>query len=181
MGDVSFFDEVAAVGSELLDELGGRDDVPEFLRRARDVYQLLAAIHDDVVNAAIEVSTARTLDEARHVLRALHHDALESVFRARRWCDEMETLGQDLRQLPSGVTLDRQDTWTQFTETLQQREGEVAWLYEEAMYRVLSRAESATSLEELQRYMSSVSDDLVLQKAKFDLLAKRAAAIARRR
>lgn len=181
MSEVSFFDEVAAVGSEVLSALGGRDDVAPFVRRTRDVYQLLVEIHDDLMNATVEVATARTLDDGQHVLRSLHHDALESVFRARRWCDELEALGHDLGELPAGVHVGDIGTWEQFTTTLQQREGEVARLYEEAMYSVISRAEAATSLEELQTYMESVSSELVLQKAKFDLLAKRAAAIARRR
>lgn len=181
MSEVSFFDEVAAVGSEVLDALGGRPDAPPFLRRARDVYQLLVEIHDDILNATVEVSTVRTLDEGRHVLHALHHDALESVFRARRWCDELEALGRDLHTLPPGVNIDDVGTWDRFTTTLQQREGEVAWLYEEALYNVISRAESAATLDELKNFMYAVSDELVTQKAKFDLLAKRAAAIARRR
>jgi hypothetical protein len=181
MSEISFFDEVAAVGGEILTSVGGRNDVAPFLRRTRDVYQLLVEIHDDIVNATVEVGTARTLDEARRVLRSLHHDALEPVFRARRWCDEMEALGQDLHTLPAGVYIDGTRTWDEFTVRLQQREGEVARLYEEAMYRVISRAESATSLTQLQDYIDGVSAELVLQKATFDLLAKRAAAIARRR
>lgn len=179
--EIGFFNEVAAVGGEILSSLGGRDDVAPFLRRTRDVYQLLVEIHDDLLNATVEVGTARTLDDARSVLRSLHHSALESVFRARRWCDELEALGHDLRRLPVGIRIDDTNTWDEFTSSLQQREGEVAWLYEEAMYRVISRAESATSLTELQTYIDSVSDELVMQKARFDFLAKRAAAIARRR
>jgi hypothetical protein len=181
MGEISFFDEVAAVGSDVLNSLGGRDDVAPFLRRTRDVYLLLVDIHDDIVNATVEVSTATSLDEGQRVLNSLHHDALESVFRARRWCDELEALGHDLHVLPVGVDLDENDTWAQFTLALQEREGQVAQLYEDAMYDVLSRARNATSLDELQNYIDSVSNDLVVQKAKFDLLAKRAAAIARKR
>jgi hypothetical protein len=181
MGDVGFFDEVATVGDEILSELRGRDDATMYLLRARDVYQLMVVIHDDLVNATVEVSTATTLEEARHVLHSLHHDALASVFRARRWCDELEALGHDLRVLPPGTAVDDAGTWDQFTSTLQQREGEVAWLYENAMYEVISRAEVEVSLEDLQSYIDAVCHDLVTQKAKFDLLAKRAAAIARKR
>lgn len=172
---------MATVGGEVLRSLGRRDDAAPFLRRTRDVYLLLIEIHDDLANAAVEVGTARTLDDARRVLRSLHHDALEPVFRARRWCDELEALGEDLQVLPAGVHIDGAGLWQEFTGRLQQREGDVARLYEEAMYGVISRAESTPSLTQLQDYMDSVSEDLVVQKAQFDLLAKRAAAMARRR
>jgi hypothetical protein len=178
---ISFLDEVAAVGREILTSLGGRADVSPFLRRTRDVYQLLIDIHDDIITTTVEVGTAKTLGEGKRVARSLHHDALESVFRARRWCDELQALGDDLNVLPAGVQIDDIDTWEKFTVTLKQREGDVARLYEEALWEVISRAEQATSLAELKSYIDSVSDELVMQKAKFDLLARRAAALARKR
>lgn len=181
MPGVSFFEKVADVGDEILGELGDRDDAAPFLRRTRDVYLLLIEIHDSIVNATVEAGTAASLDDARRVLRSLHHDALESVFRARRWCDELESLGEDLVQLPSGAAIADLDTWQEFTSALQEREGEVAWLYEDAMYDVLGHAENVTSLDELKTFIEGVSSELVVQKAKFDLLAKRAAALARRR
>ena len=181
MTEIGFCDEVAAVGSEVLDALSQRPDTAPYLRRTRDVYQLLVEIHDDILNATVEVCTVPTLAEGQRVLRSLHHEALESVFRARRWCDELEALGEDLRFLPAGVTIDGVDAWRRFTSALQEREGEVAWLYEEALYNMISRAETARTIEDLKDYMYKVSDELVAQKAKFDLLAKRAAAVARRR
>ncbi len=111
MSAISFFEEVATVGGEILSSLGGRDDAAPFLRRTRDVYRLLIEIHDDIANATVEVGTARTLGDARRVLRSLHHDALESVFRARRWCDELEALGEDLRVLPPSVNIGGTAVW----------------------------------------------------------------------
>ncbi len=186
MGEVGFFDEVAAVGNEILDVVGGSTGASDpatttFLLRIRDVYLQLIAIHDDIANATVDVGEAESLDDAKHILKSLHHDALESVFRARRWCDELEALGHDLQRIPANIAITDRSTWDDFTNRLRQREGEVAWLYEEAMYNVISRAESATSLDELQSYVRGVSDELITQKARFDLLAKRAAALARRR
>lgn len=181
MSEISFFDEVAAVGNEVLDALSRRPDTASYLRRTRDVYQLLVEIHDDILNATVEVGTVSTLDEGQRVLHSLHHDALESVFRARRWCDELEALGDDLQVLPAGVTIGGIDTWLRFTWALHDRESKVAWLYEDAMYNMISRAESASTIQDLKTYMYEVSDELVTQKAQFDLLAKRAAAVARRR
>lgn len=180
MSELGFFDEVADTGNEILTALRGQDKNATFLRRTRDVYELLASIHDDLLDAAVEVGVTDSLEEGKRVLKSLHHDALESVFRARRWCDELEALGRDLSQLPGNVVIADGDTWLDFTSRLQQREGEVARMYEEAMWGVTSRAESAQSLDELKQYMDSIGTDLVAQKARFDLLAKRAAALARR-
>jgi hypothetical protein len=181
MSETTFFDDVASVGGQLLEGLRGRSDVAPFLLRTRDVYALLVAIHDDIATAAIEVSAAQTLEQAHSALRSLEHAALESVFRARRWCDELEALGHDLSGLPPGVVVKDLAVWQQFTETLTHREGEVASLYESALYSVLSKAKSAQDLHELQDYMQGVSEELIVQKARFDLLAKQAAAMARRR
>ncbi len=181
MGETSFFDEVAAAGRQVLGQLQGRSDASAFLLRTRDVYNLMVVIHDDIVTAATDVTAATSEQEAQSALRSLEHDALESVFRARRWCDELEALGRDLATLPGGVALEGAQTWNQFTQALLMREGEVAFLYESALYSVLSKARSAPSLAALQSYMQTVSEELVVQKARFDLLAKQAAAMARRR
>lgn len=181
MSETSFFDEVAAAGRQVLGQLQGRSDASAFLLRTRDVYNLMVVIHDDIVTAATDVTAAKNKKEAQSALRSLEHDALESVFRARRWCDELEALGHDLSTLPAGVSMEDAQTWEQFTQALMMREGEVAYLYENALYSVLSRAKSARSLAALKSYMQTVSEELVVQKAHFDLLAKQAAAMARRR
>ena len=178
MTTTRFFDEVAAVGDELLQHLQGRGNARQFLLRVRDVYQLLVEIHDDIVTAAVEVEAATTLDKGRSAVRALRHDSLEAVFRARRWCDELQSLGNDLQFTPAG-TLPPSHTWDSFTQSLREREGEVAMLYETSMRDVIQLAGTIGSLSELQAFMSQVSEELIVQKSRFDYLAKRAAALAR--
>lgn len=60
MSETPFFNEVAAVGQQVLDQLHGRGDAPQFLLRTRDVYALLVVIHDDIVNATVDVASAST-------------------------------------------------------------------------------------------------------------------------
>jgi hypothetical protein len=57
MSNTMFFDNVIQLGQEFLGQLRGRADAGPFLRRLRDVYLLMIDIHDDILNATIEVGT----------------------------------------------------------------------------------------------------------------------------
>jgi hypothetical protein len=183
---IGFYDEVARVGSEILEMLAGssaadraKDDVSTYLDLVAQIYNLLTQVHDQVATVAVRVTVATTLAEARQDLQGIGHTGLEDTFRAMDWCDQFEKLGKDLRPLREdpGLSPNDQKIWDEFCETLEQREGEVAMLYDHKLYDLRRLASDDLSLETLKQEVDQILEQLVTQKARFDLLAKRAKAM----
>lgn len=182
---IGFFDEAARVGSQILEVLGGKpaaDPIRNYLERVQEIYDLLVKIHDEVANVAVKASLAADMDEARAALTEIEHSSLEDTFRARDWCDELERLGHALRPLGQDAGLSGEDLqiWDEFCVRLENREGEVALLYYEKLYDFRMLAYNENSFDALREKVEDISNQLVTQKAKFDLLAKKASAMRQR-
>jgi hypothetical protein len=90
----------------------------------------------------------------------------------------MERLGRAIGPLTDEAALTGKDKadWEEFSTALQNREGEVAWLYYDNLAELRDLATTATSLETLKTSVESITEELVTQKARFDFLAKQAEA-----
>lgn len=183
---ILFFEEAARVGETILvalDEGEGpaNKKVASYFENAGKIYHLMANVHDEVSNLTVRVSLARDLAEAQHALSRLDNERLADVFRARDWCDEFERLGQELLPLADELNLAESDRaiWEEFCHSLSLREGEVAYLYEDKLYELRRLKNSKRSLESLKQEVDRISNKLVTQKAKFDLLAKKAEVMRR--
>jgi hypothetical protein len=182
---IRFFDEAARVGEMILVTLGSQSSsgkVAAYFERAAEIYRLMAQVHDKVAGVTVLVSLARNDSEAQDALSQLDRDRLTDVFRARHWCDEFERLGRELMPLAGELGLADADraVWGDLCGSLIQREGEVARLYEEKLYELRRLLGSATTLESLKETVTALSEQLVMQKAKFDLLAMKAEAMRQR-
>jgi chaperonin cofactor prefoldin len=185
---IGFFNKVAGVGSKILEVLGGKPasaEIKRYLERVAEIYNLLVDIHDEVVKVAVKTSLAANMNEAREALKEIEYSSLENTFRARRWCDELQRLGQALRPLSqdAGLSGDDQQTWDEFCSALERREGEVVYLYIEKLYdfrRLAYPAYSDLSLKSLKEKVEDIRKRLVTQKAQFDHLAKKAEAMRKR-
>ena len=142
----------------------------------------MAQVHDEVASLAVRVSLASDLDEAHHALGRLDNQHLSEVFRARQWCDEFEWLGKELEPLATelGLAETDQQTWREFCSALAMREGEVAYLYEQKLYDLRLLQDRFLPIEDLKRTVDGITKHLVVQKANFDLLAKKAEEMRRR-
>jgi hypothetical protein len=193
---LGFFDQVARVGSLILDALGGaptttafqkhwkpvQDIYKQYLKRVEEIYTLLGSIHDQVADVAVEVGLAANMDEAKEAIKKIESSSLADTFRANDWCDELQRLGEALRPLgqEAGLSEEDQRTWDEFCSALEQREGEVAKLYNDKLYDFRMLVYGDLSLESLKEKVKGISDQLVTQKARFDLLAKQAKATRQR-
>lgn len=174
---IDSFNDTARVGRKVLNTLSP-DLKLKYLDGMARIYGLLRDIHDLVIDVAIRAANATDLDQAKRALQGINEDALEGTFRARNWCNRMERLGKSIRPLTDDARLtgkDRSD-WELFSTALQNREGEVAWLYYDNLAELRDLATTATSLEALKTSVESISEELVTQKAQFDFLAKKAEA-----
>lgn len=182
---IQFFDEAVRVGGAILAALGDAtadDSVASYFERCGKICRLMAQVHDEVASLSVRVSLARDLDEAKHALSRFDNDRLADVFRARQWCDEFERLGKELEPLADELSLadtDR-DVWREFCGSLRQREGEVAYLYEDKLYDLRRLKYTQNTLEDIRDTVDVIAEQLVTQKAKFDLLAMRAEEMRRR-
>lgn len=182
---IGFFDDAARVGSNILNALDSgqvSDQVKNYMERAAEIYRLLVKVHGELADVAVRVSLAKDLSEARQVLESIQHTSLESTFRARKWCNEFERLGEQLQPLGSQIGLPPDDAniWDEFCYHLRMSEGEVALLYEDKLYDFRQLKDTVDSLEQLKVRVATISDQLVTQKANFDLLAKKAEAMRER-
>jgi len=181
---IRFFDDAAQVGETILTALNegpANEQAASYFERAGKIYHLMVDVHDEVANLTVRVSLARDLDEAKHALSRLDNERLTDVFRVRNWCDEFEWLGEALLPLADEINLSDEDRaiWHEFCQSLSQREGEVAYLYEVKLYELRRLKDSKRGLESLKRAVDRISNKLVTQKARFDLLAKKAEAMRR--
>lgn len=183
----TYFNRVSATGDRILKALGGSPagfEVNYYLTLVTKIYEVLAQIHDCLVDVTIDVSQAQSMDEAIQVLARVQQMALKETLQAQELCDELQRLGQQLSGLPYdryGLTEGEKATWDELCRNLEHREGGTSRLYDEKLYdlRVLPHTESA--LEPLKAKVEEISNLLVIQKAQFERLAKLAKAIHARR
>jgi hypothetical protein len=176
-GSIRFFSEAARVGRRILDT-ASPDVKKTYLEEVSRIYALLRDIHDLVIDVAIRTGNARDLDQAKRALAGINDVALEGTFRARNWCDRLERLGKAVHPLTKDANLtgrDR-DIWEEFCTTLEHREGEVARLYYMKLMDLTSLGNTEATLATLREKVDKISEELVIQKAGFDFLAKKAEA-----
>jgi len=183
------FDEFTRVGSEILDTLAGpsaktkaKDDLRRYLSLLDEIYGLLAQVHDKVADVAVRVTLADTLDEARQIMEGVEQASLTDTFRAQDWCDQFEELGHSLREVgqQGGLSPADQQTWDAFCTVLENREAQVAMLFDTNLYELRHLADGNPPLDVFKQQVEGITEQLVTQKAEFDLLAKRAAALRAR-
>jgi chromosome segregation ATPase len=174
---LDFFSEAAGVGSYILDT-ASPDVKRKYLEQVSRIYELLRDIHDVVIDITIKTSLAKDLDQAKHALEGINNEALEGTFRARNWCDRLERLGKAVHSLTDDAKLAGRnlEVWNEFCTAMEQREGEVALLYDDKLFQLRGLASTETSLVTLREKVDKISEELVTQKARFDYLAKKAEA-----
>jgi hypothetical protein len=176
---IGFFDKVGRVGAIILETLGPSVNnymVIAYLDKVEDIYNLLMKIHDEVVEVVIKTDYAKTVDDIKTTLQEVGHDSLKDTFKANKWCDQLQELGIALRPLSIDANLlgsDR-EIWDEFCTALEQREDEVAKLYYEELLDLRDLPNKVTDVVLLKQMLNNIATQLVTQKAKFDLLAKRA-------
>jgi len=182
---INFFNEIARVGTTILETLGGKPATTvteKYLKNVTQIYNLLSKIHDNIADVAFKVSFAANMDEARETLKEIQSDSLENTFRTLGWCEKLGKLGKKLLPLIEDVDLseDDQKIWKEFCSTIELREVETARLYDKKLYDFRMLAHRDISLKALIEKANDISEQLVIQKARFDLLAKKAETMLKR-
>ena len=182
---IEFFDEAAGVGSRIIQNLGNSPATPEvkkYLDLVARVYQVLVQIHDDVVEATIYASLAATIEEAKQALQGIQQSVLKDTLKAQDLCAKLRKLGHDLHPLTQAAKLsaDDQSIWKEFCQNLEQGESQTARLYDEKLYDLHVLPGNEPSLNALKKKVEDISAQLVTQKARFDFLARMAAAMHNR-
>ena len=190
MGDypsLTYFNRISGIGSRILKVLGGSPagaETDHYLALVEEIYQILAQIHDALVDVAIDVSQAETMDEAAQILMRVQQMGLKETMKAQDMCDELQRLGQQLRSLPYdryGMAESEKVAWDELCRNLERREGGTSTLYDTKLYELRILPHTETALEHLKAVVEEISDLLVIQKARFDHLAKLAKAVRARR
>jgi prefoldin subunit 5 len=186
MNNLGFFDEAATVGAGILEILGGSTATPaikRYLEIVGRIYQIMSQIHDSLAEVAIDVSLSTSMDEASQSLTRLTQMELKKALKAQDLCDELEQLGRELRPLlqkTDKLSEREKSTWNVLCRDLEGREEEVANLYDENLYDLRMLPSTESSLESLKVKVENIATQLTTQKARFDLLAKKARAIRER-
>lgn len=176
---LAMFDELIAsfdrVEAALLGPAPAAPNVRYLATLAR-VCEILSQIHDGVIDVTVEIAVSDDLAGARAKLELLNQHSLKQTLHAQQLCDELGRLGSELTPiLRAEAALPAQDlaAWTALAQQLEGHEEEVAQLYDESLYDLRLLPETVGSLSELQAKVNAVAETLALQKAQFDLLAKR--------
>lgn len=183
MNGIGFFEQVAAIGDDILNSIAGRptgyEDVG-YLYAMAQVYDLLARIHDTVISVTVDVSVASSLGEAQRVMDRIQRMGIKDVLAAEDMCDQLEIVGRRLGRLPAdrlGINPADRPAWDELVAQLQQREAETARLYDAHLFDLRQLAWSEADLRQLKAKVAQISTELGLQKARFELLSKRAHAM----
>jgi hypothetical protein len=179
---IAFFDQTADVGSQIINRLaksGATSDVKEYLNLVGRIYEVLAQIHDMVAEATISASFAASMGEAKKSLESIESGGLKNALKTQNLCDELRRLGQGIRPFKETTQLSADDkkVWEEFLDSLEGGEAQTAQLYDMKLYEVKYLPSSEPSLDSLKEKLDAISGQLVTQKARFDLLAKKAAAL----
>lgn len=173
---IEYFGRVAGLGDRMLNAIGGtgRDQAMErYLAALREVYTRLGQIHEHVLDVTLEVGIARDHAQAAAALDRLQALGLESVMRAAELCNELERLGHELTGIEKLSEADAAE-WEEFRSALQRREAGTSDLYDQKLLELRNLARHEPDLDALKRQVAAVSHELVMQKAEFEWLARRA-------
>jgi hypothetical protein len=163
-GSIGIFDSVASEGDRFLRSMGLTPVAAPYLDAVAETYETLAGIHDQVVDVSVKVSEANSIDEAREALTTLSADNLRYDLKMQGLCDTLENLGHQLRQ---------EGYFPELTESLERGERGTAEMYATNLVELIDLPDTVSSLDSLKTRVDDISDRLVLQKARFDLLAKK--------
>jgi hypothetical protein len=180
MGDgLEFFGRVARPGDRIFEFLGG-SPTAEYLAVLARTYRILGDLHDRVTDVVVSVGEAETVEEAATTLADLDADRLRDALKAQNLCDELETLGHRLRDviraMPAGAEA---QTLEELSQELEGRERRTAEMYSERLWDLRSLPGNA-AMQQIKDKADEIAEELVLQKAGFDLTAKKAEEKARR-
>lgn len=184
---ISYFYSVAAIGSKILQTYGGSpvsSETKQYLKLVEETYKTLAQIHGILLDVMINVDLAQTMKEANEILGRVEQIRLKDVLRAQNLCDKLGQLGDQLRYLPQQefkLTAEEEITWEEFYEELYGRESRTADLYSSKLLDLRNLPVTETNLDTLKTKVNEISNALTIQKAQFDLLARKARAIRLRR
>jgi hypothetical protein len=184
-GERVFFDELAGPGDGIFEFLEGSPRA-KYLRLVEQIYRILADLHDRVATVVVEVGEATSEEDAAIILQALDADNLRDQLKAQKLCDRLEKLGIQLRDvlpktIPSGPEA---ETLGQLSTELEGREQRTADMYADRLWdlRSLAWPGSAASvpLSDIKAKADDIAKELLLQKAGFDLMRKKAHEKSRR-
>jgi len=179
-GSLSYFDRVSAIGDRMLRVIGGAPattDTDQYLELVEQIYKALADIHDNLIDVTIEVDQAKTIGEVSDVLERIQQLGIKDTLKAQNMCNELGRMGYQMRGLPSEqLNLNDQEKadWDELSHQLERREGGTAMLYDDKLRELYELGKSKLGLKSLQAKVAEISDLLVVQKAQFERLAKRA-------
>jgi hypothetical protein len=182
---IEFFDETADVGSQIINRLaksGATSDVKEYLQLVARIYEVLAQIHDTVAEATINAGFATSMNEAERSLRGIQAGGLKNALQTQNLCQELRRLGGTIRPLEGTAQLSggEKKVWDEFLDSLEGGESQTAQLYDAKLYEVTCLPSTVPSLDSLKENLEAITVQLVNQKARFDLLAKKAGALCSR-
>jgi hypothetical protein len=183
-----FFSEVSSAGEPLLAAVDGSiangRTKRRYFRTVRQVFEKLSQVHDLVVDVAVDVSQAKDLTEARERVGLLDQMGLEDAIRAEDLCDELDRLGHELRPIIEGVgglsDADK-ELWRTVYSELELREERTAELYASHLVDLYNIPYSESSISTIKEKVDRITLELATQKAEFEVVAKRARSMSRRR
>lgn len=187
MAGNTVLDNVADFGHQLLGDNRSRQALRDYAWQLGSVCDLISHTHSIVINELDSIEEAKSLEEAKMLVRELEIDPLTASFRANGLCDIFMSFGLALRKVvtradaptPARSTLvaptyEHWNAWIQFCDALEEREGQVASLY---VYEIrelsdmLLGVDAVTDLDELKAKAGRARAVLTTQKADFDSLA----------
>jgi hypothetical protein len=179
-GSIVFFDRSADVGARILDYLAGEPagvNVNDYLQLVAEIYETFSQIHESISDVTIEVALAQELQTAQNSLARLRQMGLKDSLKAQQLCDQLEELGREIQATLLNLPhLDGESlaVLQELSIKLAEREMGAALLYDEALYDLHNLTYAETNLSFLKTEVDAISQQLVLQKARFDFLARKA-------
>lgn len=177
-----FFNLAAAAGARLINTVAGTGEATtakRYLNLVQQVFELLARIHDEVLDTVVRVLETPDLAAAKTLIRELDGNSLRDVMKVERLCNELRDKGTQLRpvveNLPDLPPADRK-ALLDVIMSFEYGEGETAALYNRQLYDLQTAVDTARGTGEIQNVLEAAATELSVQKAQFDLVARRAQA-----
>lgn len=170
------FEAGADAGSRILIAIVGKDlqrGDKTYIDLIGRVFKTLSDIHDMLLDFAIAVGGAASLDEAKELVNSLD---LRKILKFHSYCDKLMSLGDNIRPRIEKRDLPQQDKIDilSVTSAFEEAERGTALLYDGVINKFRDLVYDATSLDTLRERFDEVCSDLAKQKAAFDLLYKKA-------
>jgi hypothetical protein len=177
---LDFYTTLVKTGDNVLTALTGAPQAGpsrHYLDVLARICEILAQIHEQIIDAMVNIGGTDDLDDARGQLAQINQQGLRQSFKAQELCDELGQLGRELLPvLESDLGVSRDDVyaWEVLSQHLEGREEEVAQLYDESLYELRILAQTAQTVDDVQNKVGQIAGTLAIQKAQFDLLSKKA-------